>query len=164
MAPHLFSLKTQNVTRFTYFTTIYYVEQPVFIIMYRFLGKPEAKWHRGMRLWHPTLQRCDQKNRCNLLCLRPLLPLNSHYLVFCFHWFIRFIVIYVSGTCVRAFALLWWIDAKYKPSTHQELHYLNFDWTNWIQEKHCKNYKTSPIRSVDVTKWPQRIPLRYPFQ
>ena len=32
---------------------------------------------------------------------------------------------------------IWWIESKYKPSTHQELCYLNFDLTNWVQEKSC---------------------------
>ena len=32
-----------------------------------------------------------------------------------------------------------WIEAKYKPSTHQELCYLNFDLTKWVQEKNCQN-------------------------
>ena len=34
---------------------------------------------------------------------------------------------------------IWWIEAKYKPSTHQELCYLNFDLTKWAQEKDCQN-------------------------
>ena len=29
---------------------------------------------------------------------------------------------------------IWWIEAKYKPNTHQELCYLNFDLTKWVQE------------------------------
>ena len=38
-------------------------------------------------------------------------------------------------TCVRAFAFHWWIEAKYKPSTQQELRYLNFDlWYLLISE------------------------------
>ena len=32
-----------------------------------------------------------------------------------------------------------WIEAKYKPSTHQELCYLNFELTKWVQEKNCQN-------------------------
>ena len=28
-----------------------------------------------------------------------------------------------------------WIEANYRPSTHQELHYLKFDLTNYVQEK-----------------------------
>ena len=33
---------------------------------------------------------------------------------------------------------IWWIEAKYKPSTHhQELRYLKFDLTNYVQEKNC---------------------------
>ena len=31
-----------------------------------------------------------------------------------------------------------WIEAKYKPSTHQELCYLNFELTKWVQEKIAK--------------------------
>ena len=34
---------------------------------------------------------------------------------------------------------IWWIEANYKPSTHQELCYLNFDLTKWVQEKNCQN-------------------------
>jgi len=30
---------------------------------------------------------------------------------------------------------IWWIEAKYKPGTHQELRYLKFDSTNYVQEK-----------------------------
>ena len=33
---------------------------------------------------------------------------------------------------------IWWIEANYKPSTHQELCYLNFDLTKWVQEKNCQ--------------------------
>ena len=32
---------------------------------------------------------------------------------------------------------IWWIEAKYKPSTQQELRYLNFDLTKLVQEKNC---------------------------
>ena len=32
-----------------------------------------------------------------------------------------------------------WIEAKYKPSTLQELYYLNFDLTKWVQEKICQH-------------------------
>ena len=57
-----------------------------------------------------------------------------------------------------------WIEAKYKPSTHQELCYLNFDLTKWVQEKHCQNCWNYAIRSVEVAKWPQRNPLWLLFQ
>ena len=33
------------------------------------------------------------------------------------------------------------IEAKYKPRTHQELRYLNFDLAKWVQEKIAKNAK-----------------------
>ena len=32
------------------------------------------------------------------------------------------------------FHFIWWIEAKYKPSTHQEFRYLKFDLTNWVPE------------------------------
>ena len=53
-----------------------------------------------------------------------------------------------------------WIEAKYKPSTHQELCYLNFELTKWVQEKNCQNCLNDAIRSVEVAKWPQRNSLQ----
>ena len=54
-----------------------------------------------------------------------------------------------------------WIEAKYRPSTHQELHYLNFDLTNWAHENGNISKTISAMRSAKVAKWPQRHPLRY---
>ena len=57
-----------------------------------------------------------------------------------------------------------WIEAKYQPSTHQELCSLNCDLTKWVQEKNCQNCIKSATRSVEVSNWPQRNPLRLLFQ
>ena len=57
-----------------------------------------------------------------------------------------------------------WIDAKYKPGTHQELCYLNFELTKWVQEKNCQSCYEGAIWSVEVAKWPQHNPLRLLFQ
>ena len=56
------------------------------------------------------------------------------------------------------------MEAKYKPSTHQELRYLNFDLTNWVHKNDNISETISAIRSAQVAKWPQRHPLRYLFQ
>ena len=56
------------------------------------------------------------------------------------------------------------MEAKYKPSTHQELRYLNFDLTNWVHKNNNISKTISAIRSAQVAKWPQRHPLRYLFQ
>ena len=57
-----------------------------------------------------------------------------------------------------------WIEAKYRPSTHQELRYLNFYLTNWVHENGNISKTISAMRSAKVAKWPQRHPLRYLFQ
>ena len=57
-----------------------------------------------------------------------------------------------------------WIEAKYRPSTHQELHYLNFDLTNWAHENGNISKTISAMRSAKVAKWPQHNPLRLLFQ
>ena len=59
---------------------------------------------------------------------------------------------------------IWWIEAKYRPSTQQELRYLNFDLTNWIHKNGNISKTISAMRSAKVAKWPQRHPLRYLFQ
>ena len=59
---------------------------------------------------------------------------------------------------------IWWMEAKYKPSTHQELCYLNFDLTNWVHKNDNISETISAIRSAQVAKWPQCHPLRYLLQ
>ena len=56
------------------------------------------------------------------------------------------------------------IKALLRPSTNANLCYLKFDLTNCSWEKNCQNCKIRATRSVEVSKWPQRNPLRYLFQ
>ena len=60
--------------------------------------------------------------------------------------------------------LISWIEAKYKPRTDQELYYLNFELTKWVQEKTCQNCLNEARRSVEVAKWPQHNSLQLPCQ
>ena len=59
---------------------------------------------------------------------------------------------------------IWWIEAKYKPSTHREFCYLNFDLTKWVHKNGNFSKTKRAIRSAQVAKWPQRHPLRLLFQ
>ena len=60
--------------------------------------------------------------------------------------------------------LISWIKAKYKPNTHLELRYLNVDLANYVHENGYCSKSISAIRSVEVSKLPQRNTLRYLFQ
>ena len=62
---------------------------------------------------------------------------------------------------LRPLHFIWWMKANYKPSTHQELCYLNFDLTNWVHKNDNISETISAIRSAQVAKWPQRHPLQY---
>ena len=50
---------------------------------------------------------------------------------------------------------IWWIEAKYKPSTHHKFCYLNFDITKWIHKNVKFSNTIRAIRSAEVAKWPQ---------
>ena len=56
------------------------------------------------------------------------------------------------------------IKALLRPSTNAHLCYLKFDLTNCSWEKNYQNCKLGARRSVEVAKWPQRIPLWLLFQ
>ena len=45
---------------------------------------------------------------------------------------------------------IWWIEDKYKPTSHQEVRNLNFDLAKWVREKIGWNSKTSDKRPVEV--------------
>ena len=57
-----------------------------------------------------------------------------------------------------------WIEAKYRPSTHQEFRYSNFDLTNWVHKNGNISKTITAMRSAQVVKWPQCHSLRYLLQ
>ena len=59
---------------------------------------------------------------------------------------------------------IWWIEAKYRPSTHQEFLYSNFDLTNWVHKNGNISKTITAMRSAQVAKWPQCHSLRYLLQ
>ena len=59
---------------------------------------------------------------------------------------------------------IWWMEAQYKPSTHQEFRYLNFYLTKWVRKNSDFSKIIKATRSAQVAKLPQRHPLQYLFQ
>ena len=83
----------------------------------------------------------------SLLCLRDFFPISTVH--------IHSSLMIISADFPRllyAFTFYFEIEAKYRPSTHQEPRYLNFDLLNWVHENGNCSKTLSAIRSSKVAK------------